>query len=443
MIDPATIRVVFVEDDEELREAVVQGLEIEGMTVDAFEAAGPALRQLSPEFAGVVVSDIRLPGIDGLEFFEALREMDETLPIIFTTGHGDVAMAVEAMKKGATDFLTKPYSSAALAESIIRAADKRALVLENRKLKEALRSRGTPTLLGSSEQIDRLNQLISEVGKADIDLLITGESGTGKSFVARQTHELSSRRARPFVTIDAGIWAHQDAELIIFGRNSEGGLSRAGLVERANGGTLFLDDIETMPVQFQARMISVAEQRSYIAIGSARPRTMNVRIISASQRVPLIEASLSGLAQSLFHRLSSVTVALPTLASHREDVPEIFRHFVAGFEKEFETTARDLSAIQWSHLTDHQWPGNMHELRTYARTFVLGLQGGDNLRLLDKSVKGTLKDRISDFERAVLEDALRSCGGRIPEIADSLGIPRKTLYDKLTKHGLQAREFRP
>ncbi|TXC73759.1 sigma-54-dependent Fis family transcriptional regulator [Sphingorhabdus soli] len=442
MSDPAAIEVVFVEDDPALREAIVQALQLEGFTVDAFPAAEPALRRLSRDFEGVVVSDVRLPAMDGLEFFDAIRGIDDSLPVIFTTGHGDVAMAVSAMKQGAADFLSKPYAASALAKSIRRAAEKRSLVIENRKLREALRSHATTGLLGSSIEIERLNRLIAEVGRADIDLMITGPSGAGKSFVARRIHDLSPRHDRPFVTIEAGSWAHQDAELIIFGREPGSGLSRAGLIERARGGTLFLDDIETMPEQIQARMLSVVEQRSYLPIGASRPQATNVRIISAARNVSDGDATSRRVSLSLFHRLNGVTIALPPLASRRRDIAEIFRHFVAEFEREFDTAARPLTSAEWHHLASHDWPGNMHELRGYARIFVLDLSTDESLGLPGMGSPQSLKDRVAGFERALIENTMRECRGRIAAAERSLGIPRKTLYDKLAKHGLKASSFR-
>ena len=443
MTGTSPIRVLFIEDDAPLREAVVQGLELEGIAVEAFETAAPALRRLSPQFDGVVVSDIRLPGMDGLELFDAIRAMDDELPVIFTTGHGDVAMAVEAMKKGAADFFTKPYSSAAILEAIRRASGRRALVIENRLLRDALRSRTLPPLLGSSEPVERLKRLIAEVGKAEIDLLLTGESGTGKSFLARQIHELSSRHNRPFVTIGAETWAHQDAELIIFGRDPGSALSRSGLVERANGGTLFLDNLETIPAPLQARMLGVVEQRRYMPIGAARPREANLRIISAVRYLSAGEQGGEGLSRSLINRLNSVSLALPSLSSRKGDVPEIFRHFVASFEREFEAVARSLGELEWHHLITHSWPGNLHELRAFARNHVLDLhQNMDGSTDAAASFSGTLRDRLAAFERAILEDALRQTRGNIPMAVRQLGLPRKTFYDKLARHGLSARDYR-
>ena len=437
------VDVIFIEDDAVLRQAMVQSLALEDIQVEAFDSAAPALRRVSATYDGVVVSDVRLPGMDGLELFEAIRTIDGELPVIFTTGHGDVAMAVKAIKNGAADFLTKPYSSSAIIDAIRRAADRRSLVLENRRLRDALRSRAMPNLLGSSEPIERLKSLIAEVSKAEIDLLVTGESGTGKSFLARQIHDLSPRRDRPFVTIGAEIWAHQEAELIIFGRDPGSALSRSGLIERANGGTLFLDDIEVIPGHLQAQMLGVVEQRRFIPIGAARPRQVNLRIVSAACDLSTSERSWEGLGRSLINRLNSVTLTLPPLTSRQKDVPEIFRHFVVQFERELDTAARSLSEAEWRYLATHNWPGNLHELRAYARNHVLDLQvHGERIEDQAPASSGTLRDRLTAFERAILEDTLRETHGDIGQSLEQLGIPRKTLYDKLARHRLNPRDFR-
>jgi two-component system C4-dicarboxylate transport response regulator DctD len=443
MTVPDAINVIFIEDDAPLRDAVIQGLELEGLAVETFDAALPALRRLSDQFEGVIVSDIRLPGMDGLELFEEIRAMDAELPLIFTTGHGDVAMAVEAMKNGAADFLAKPYSTSALLTAIRRAAGRRALVIENRRLREALRGRTLPRILGSSPPIERLKRLIGEVGKADIDLLITGDSGTGKSFLARQIHDLSQRHDRPFVTVGAETWAHQDAELIIFGRDPGSALSRSGLIERANGGTLFIDDLDTVPGPLQARMLGLVEQRRYLPIGAGRSRQANVRIIAAAHHPSDRDPGSGSVRQSLLNRLNSVNLLLPPLASRREDVPELFSHFLLSFEREFETLARNVEEVEWHHLMTHDWPGNLHELRSYARNHVLGLHlrehGGKPAAI---SGPGTLKERVASFEKLILEDAMRQCGGSAAKAGQLLNLPRKTIYDKLAKHGIFPKEYR-
>jgi len=198
-----------------------------------------------------------------------------------------------------------------------------------------------------------------------------------------------------------------------------------------------------MPDQIQARMLSVVEQRSYLPIGASRPHSVNVRIISATRNLSDTDASARQVSLSLFHRLNSVTVALPVLASRRSDIAEIFRHFVANFEREFGTVARPLTGAEWGHLVSHDWPGNMHELRGYARRFVLGLPMGDLKGGADSALLPSLRDQVGSFERALLEDTLRQCGGKMTEVERVLGSPRKTLYDKFAKYGLKADQFRP
>jgi two-component system C4-dicarboxylate transport response regulator DctD len=432
-IDPV---VVFVEDDPALREAMQQTLQLEGFPVEAHERAAPALRTLSREFAGVVVSDIRLPGMDGLEFFAALRELDAELPVIFTTGHGDVEMAVGAMKQGAADFLTKPYSSTALIEAIKRAAEKRALVLENRKLRAALREREPAGLIGSSDRVRRLEGLLGEVARTEIDIVLTGPSGVGKTFLAKRIHDLSPRAARPFVVIDAGIWTHPDAELIIFGRDPSERLSRSGLIERSQGGTLLLDNLDTLPAPLHGRLASLVETKSYRALGAERHRTADIRVIA------VMGASADAATQGILRHLGGITIALPSLAERRGDIPEIFRHFVAQFESEAQSTCRPLRADEWRRLMGSEWPGNIRELRDYARHYVHGFtefdQGSLDADLDDRS----LAAMVIAFERTILVDALSRFRGRIPSVERALGIKRKTLYDKLSRHGLQPRDFR-
>ncbi|MBL8656698.1 MAG: sigma-54-dependent Fis family transcriptional regulator [Altererythrobacter sp.] len=428
--------VVFVEDDPPLREAMLQSLRLEGLAVEAHERAAPALRALSPEFPGVVVSDIRLPGMDGLEFFAAIRALDPELPVIFTTGHGDVEMAVGAMKQGAADFLAKPYSPSALIEAIGRAAEKRALVLENRKLRTALRDRESPGLIGSSDRVRRLEVLLGEVARTDIDIVLTGPGGVGKTFVAKRIHELSPRAARPFVSIDAGIWTHPDAELIIFGRDPSERLSRSGLIERAQGGTLLLDNFDTAPLALHGRIASLLETRSYRALGADRPRTADVRIVAAG--TDKTGAATSG----VLRHLGGIAIALPPLAERREDISAIFRYFVAHFEAEAQAASRPLRANEWQHLLGSDWPGNIRELRDFARNYVHGLTDYENATLAPEPGARSLAALVLAFERTVLVDALTQHRGRIARVEGALGIKRKTLYDKLSRHGLHPRDFR-
>ena len=435
MSNPQT-SIVFVEDDPALREAMVQALRLENFAVAAHERAAPALRALTADFPGVVVSDVRLPGMDGIQFFAAIRDLDPDLPVILTTGHGDVDMAVSAMKRGAADFLTKPYSSAALIDAIRRAADKRSLVLENRKLRAALRDREAAGLIGSSERVRRLEGLVAEVARTEIDIVLTGARGVGKTFLAKRIHDLSSRANRPFVTIDAGIWTHPDAELIIFGRDPSERLSRSGLIERAQGGLLLLDNFEAAPLSLHGRIASLLETRSYRALGAERQRTADIRVVA------IASDNASPATREVLQHLGGITIALPSLAERREDIPEIFRHFVDLFQSETQTVTRPLQAAEWRHLMASEWAGNVRELRDFARKFVLGFTGDDEVSGFDDASRRSLNEMVSAFERSLLADALAKYAGRTPAVERALGIKRKTLYDKLARHGLHPRDYR-
>lgn len=439
MSGAGSIRVVLVEDDAALRDATGQSLALEGFEVQAFDHAPPALKAIDADFAGVVVSDIRLPGMDGLELFAQLRTADPDLPVILMTGHGDVAMAVEAMKNGAADFLAKPYSSVDLVRAIRSAAAKRALVLENRRLREALEQRPRAHLLGSSDTARSLASVIEAVARSDIDVVIDGESGTGRSFTARLIHDLSPRSRRPFVTVDGGILAHDDADLLLFGREPGAGLSRTGMLERANGGTLFLDDIPIISQQTHVRLLAALDSRSILPLGADKPRRLDVRIVVAA--LPGTSPTPSDALRSLEQRLTAVRIGLPRLVERRADIAELFRHFVREHERELGTASRPIGEAEWAHIQTYHWPGNIRELRAYARAFVLGLSALESpLPVLAGG--RSLQEIVSDFERSVLDDALRQARGNVADLQRGLQTPRKTLYDKLTRHGLKPHDYR-
>jgi two-component system C4-dicarboxylate transport response regulator DctD len=436
----APLQVALVEDDPALRDATTQALTLDGIAVTTFPDARAALAWLTADYPGVVVSDVRMPGIDGIAFFERLRSIDCDLPVILTTGHGDVAMAVAAMKNGAADFLTKPYASADLLRAVRSASERRTLALENRRLRAAAGRSADRGIPGSSPEAQRLRSVIEGVAPSEIDVVLTGPAGSGKSHAARLIHDLSPRSNRPFVTVDAGILAHEDAELLLFGRDPGAGLSRTGLAERANGGTLFLDEIEAASETLTARLLSLVEKRQVLPIGADRARRLNIRIIIA--RIA-DEPGYAGAGQRdpLWHRLGAVQIAFPPLTARRADVPEIFRLFVGRHARQLDITAPAIGEAQWRHVQTHDWPGNLNELSGYARAFVLGLDD------IDKPDTGLAEQRplqqiMADFERTVLENALRQCSGDIAKVVQMLQTPRKTIYDKLARYDLKPAHFR-
>ncbi len=435
------LQVALVEDDPSLRDATLQALSLEGAEVVAFPDARVALGWLTEDYPGVVVSDVRMPGMDGIAFFAALRGIDAELPVILTTGHGDIAMAVEAMKNGAADFLTKPYSSADLIRAVRAAATRRALALENRALREEAGRNAGSAIPGTSPAAERLRSVIEGVARSEIDVVLTGAHGTGKSHAARLIHDLSTRRGRPFVAVDAGVLAHEDAELLLFGRDpgagaGSAGLSRTGMVERANGGTLFLDEIAAADPVLTARLLALVETRQVFPIGAAQPRRLNLRIIIAR-----LGDEDSSVRDPLWHRLGAVQIAFPPLAERREDVAEIFRLFVSRHARALEMTAPAIDEAHWRHVLSHDWPGNLHELNGYARAFVLGLS---QIAAPPAPLAGQrpLQQIVAEFERTVLEDALRQCGGDVARLQAMLQTPRKTIYDKLAKYDLKPSRYR-
>lgn len=436
------INVILVEDDEALGPAVAQALQLEGMEVALFGDAMTALSAIPNDFPGVIVSDVRLPGMDGLALFAQLHEQDPDLPMIITTGHGDVAMAVAAIKDGAADFLTKPYSSAALIRAITIAAERRRLVLENRRLRNALKQQAQRGFIGSSEFAVRLRAMLSALAETEVDVVVEGMTGTGKTFVARLIHELGPRHSRPFITVDAGTLTHQDADLLLFGREpGRGGLSRTGLIERANGGTLLIDEIETASPTLQARLLSVLSSRSILPAGAERSRKLNVRVVVTRQSHT--QPDHSDGSRSTFHeRLGAVRLLMVPLANRREDIAALFHNFLTRHEADLGLSHREVSDNVWQYLQTHDWTGNVRELEAFARSWAIGLP------LPDRETRSAADRRplhltVAEFEQTVIENALRAVGGDVVQLEQLLKTPRKTLYDKLNRYGLRPKDFRP
>ena len=437
--------VVLIEDDDALRMGTAQGLALEGMRVAPFADARSALATINPLFPGVIVSDIRMAGMDGLQFFEKALELDPEMQVIFTTAHGDVELAVGAMKKGAADFFPKPYSIARLAHSIRRAAEKRALTLEIRNLRAELSTRPTGAMLGRSQAAIRLERITREAARAETDLLLRGEPGVGKSFLARQIHELSPRANRPFVVIDPGIFANEEADLLLYGRDPSVALSRSGMIERANGGTLVLEAIEQLPERAAARLVSLVDNRAFHALGSDRPKRVDIRIIAttsdmASEKTRERSTERAGLA-ALTARLGGITIGLPPLRERREDIPEFFRSYLAEYERQLGRQETRISETDWQHLLTYEWPDNLRELKMFAQNLVIGLT-----HLIPPPPDGeagrSLRAMVERFEKTILQDALRAAGGNVKTVQRNLAVPRKTLYDKFARHDLRPGDFR-
>ncbi|PUB81494.1 MAG: DNA-binding response regulator [gamma proteobacterium symbiont of Ctena orbiculata] len=444
--------VFFIDDEIDLRLANEQTLELAGFQVRVFEKAEDALKLIDNQTGGIVVSDIRLPGLDGLALLQRLQQMDTTLPVILITGHGDISMAVDAMQKGAYDFIEKPFSSERLVDTVRRALEKRRLVLENRTLKTELNAQNSlgPRIIGKTSAMKALKNTINQLADTAADILLMGETGTGKELVARSLHEHSQRRDKNFVAVNCGAIPENLIESELFG-HEKGAFTgaenlRIGKFEYANHGSVFLDEVESMPLPAQVRLLRVLQERSLERIGSNESIELDIRIVAAT-KVDLKAAAERGeFREDLYYRLNVVTLELPPLRERREDIPLLFQHFLLVAAARYGKVAPAMPDNISQKLMSFNWPGNVRELRNAAERFVL-LGDECGLQLDEKSVTSpcvplTLPEHVEVFERAMIEQALSESGGVIKKTMELLGLPRKTLYDKMQKYGLDKRLYK-
>ncbi|MCJ2046431.1 sigma-54 dependent transcriptional regulator [Methylobacterium sp. J-078] len=440
-------RVVFIDDEAEVCRANRQSLELDGYRVETFGAAAPALTAILADPPGLVITDVRLPDLDGNALFARLRAIDPELPVILITGHGDIRMAVAAMRDGAYDFLAKPYPAEALLASARRALDRRRLVLENRRLRARLDAalEEDPAFLGVSPEIVRLRKLVREVAQADVDVLVFGETGSGKEVVASALHRWSRRAKRNFVAMNCGALPDSVVESELFGHEAgafTGALKRrVGRIEHAQGGTLFLDEIESMPLGLQVKILRVLQERVVEPLGSNDILPIDMRVVAAT-KVDLGQAAAQGtFRDDLYHRLNVITIAIPPLRDRREDVMLLFQEFLRRASARFKREVPAVSAHAMDHLRRHDWPGNVRELGHFAERYALGL-GQSDFSAPDPVAAGTLAEQVDRFERGLIREELIVAAGDVRLAAESLGTPRKTLYDKIARHGLTPTDYR-
>lgn len=443
--DTTCRRVAFVDDDADLRRANVQSIQLAGLEPMACASAKEALARIEHDFDGVVVTDLRMPGMDGLQLLSQLRARDGDLPVLLITGHGDVPMAVKAIRDGAYDFLTKPYAPETLLRSLGRALEQRSLALENRRLQmEADRAAKSSALLGPSPQTEHLRRTIDQLGQAEIDILIEGETGTGKSLVARLLHGASARGRRPMVTLDAAALPEGSVESELFGHQA-GAFpgahhSRTGRVMSANYGTLFLDNMDAMPLALQPKLLRLIEDRVITPLGSDAVQPVDVRIIAASGRDLKAQIDEGGFLSALYYRLNAVSLKIPPLRERREDIPVLFAYYQAEAARRHHRPAPPIDAALWRRFAEDAWPGNTRQLIHLAERGVLGLVPETPAH--QPTERGTLRDRVAAFEADQIRAALADTNGHVSKALDLLKIPRKTLYDKFQRYEIDPAHWR-
>ncbi|TRL39073.1 sigma-54-dependent transcriptional regulator [Rhizobium straminoryzae] len=440
------IPVILIDDDRDLLKATAQTLQLAGFAVRPFASPLDALQTIDRDFSGVVVSDIRMPRLDGLQLLARIRAIDADLPVILVTGHGDIPMAVGAIRDGAYDFLAKPFAADRLVQCVGRAGEKRSLVLDNRRLREAqlTEEEGLP-LIGQTPVMQRLRHTLRQIADTDVDVLLTGETGTGKEVVASLLHRWSRRAKGHFVALNCGALPEQIMESELFG-HEQGAFTgaqkrRVGRIEHSSGGTLFLDEIESMPPGTQVQMLRVLEMREVTPLGTNEVRPVDIRVVAAAKVDLGDPAERRDFREDLYYRLNVVSLFIPPLRERREDVPLLFRYFTQRAATRFRRTVPDLTSAVTRHLSMHDWPGNVRELSHFAERFVLGLEPAqeEDPPALPVSVAaegGTLPDRLARLEADIIRQTLKDHGGDVRRSIEALGIPRKTFYDKLQRHGI-------
>ncbi len=438
-------RVLLVDDEPHVLSAGRQTLELADLAVVACEGAEQALRHLGAEWPGVVVSDVKMPRMDGFELLVKVRERDPDLPVVLVTGHGDIAMAVQAIRDGAYDFIEKPYRAELLIDVVQRALEKRRLLMENRVLRSELGAAGrdAPSILGKSEAIERLRKVIATVAGTDADVLIVGETGTGKELVARSLHRQSARREKRFVAVNCGAMPEALIESELFGHEAGAFTNahkrRIGRFEYADGGTIFLDEVESMPLGLQVRLLRVLQERVLERLGSNESVALDVRVFAAT-KVDLRDLVKRGeFREDLFYRLDVVQIRVPRLEERIEDAPLLFEHFLLAACARNGLQAPVLPPDLAGDLMARPWPGNVRELQNLAERYALGCH--ELASKASAEVGLTLPERVGLFEKMLIEQELEVRQGHIKSTYEALGLPRKTLYDKMKKYGIARSDF--
>jgi two-component system C4-dicarboxylate transport response regulator DctD len=435
------VEAILIEDEAALRLATAQTLELGGFKVRACASAEDAQPWLRADFEGVIVTDVRLPGISGLDLQAQVAALDAELPVIVVTGHGDVSMAVAAMRSGAYDFIEKPFAAERLLDAVRRAQERRRLVLENRRLKTAWALHPeTPPLVGRSAPMERLKIAVRNIAPTGVDILINGQTGTGKEVLARLIHAASAR-AGNFVAINCGALPESVFESEMFGHEAGAFTGaqkrRIGKLEYANGGTVFLDEIESMPMALQVKLLRVLQERQLERLGGNQGIPVDFRVIAASKADLLQLAAQGQFREDLYYRIGVVTLELPRLAERRDDIPLLLAHFVQDAAQRYRRPLPEWSTLQMQQWQAADWPGNVRELRNFAERLVLGMVAAQAPSSPAVQASGqSLPQQVDAYERELIARGLEAAEGNVASAADLLGVPRKTLYDKLKKYGL-------
>lgn len=438
-----SMKIAIVDDEQDMRQSIGQWLALSGFDTETYASAEEALKALGPDYPGIVVTDIRMPGMDGMQFLRRLKGIDSALPVIMITGHGDVPMAVEAMRLGAFDFLEKPFNPDKMTELAKQATQTRRLNLDARALRREL-SDGSALmnkLIGASPEMERLREDILDLGQADGHVLVEGETGTGKTLVAHALHAVGARAARKFVLVSCGAFDETALTARLFGPGEDGTIPA---MEEARGGTLVLEDIEALSEPLQARLLKALNEQGTPA------ETRVVAICNLQDEGRTCESTLRA---DLFYRLAALRITIPPLRARGEDVLALFTRLSESYAEEYGCEAPNLTAQEAAQLLQAPWPGNVRQLMNVAERAVLqSRRGSGSITSLLMSDEGTpataittegkpLKEFVEAFEKTLIDNTMRRHKGSIVAVMEELCLPRRTLNEKMAKYGLQRADY--
>lgn len=440
------MNVLLIEDDPIVMLGARQALQLSDIPVleaTSVEAALPLVAQACP---AAILSDVRLPQEDGFDLLKRMQALDREVPVILMTGHGDIRMAVEAMRLGAYDFLEKPFSSERLVEVMRRALEKRKLVLENRRLHALVASQQDFGLIGQAPGMVEARRRIAALAPTQVDLLVRGETGTGKELVARAIHEASGRSG-PFVAINCGALPENIFESEMFGHEAGAFTGatkrRIGKLEFARGGTVFLDEIESLPLAQQVKLLRALQEKTIERLGGNESTRIDCRFIAAAKADLRALSDQGDFRSDLYYRLHVACIELPPLRERREDIPLLLAHCLRQSAERYHTAPPACTPVQMAHWVAQPWPGNVRELKNLADRLCLGLEPEQAPQPAPQASPPSLGQQIDRFEKQLLAQALDACQGNVGAAAEQLQLPRKTLYDKLVRHQLDPALFRP
>ena len=455
MVQPGP-KVLIVDDQRALREELCFALGYEGFATAEAADGEAALRAAAAPDVAAVLLDVKMPGMDGLEVLTRLRELRPDLPVVMISGHGDIETAVMAVKKGAYDFLQKPFGTDRVLVSIKNALRAAALAAENHQLKQEL-SREFE-LRGQSAGIAAVRTLVHKVAPTDAQVLITGENGTGKELVAHQIHALSRRDERPFVAVNCAAIPAELVESELFGHEkgafTGASQTRAGHFEQANGGTLFLDEVGDMPLSMQSKLLRTLQERTIQRVGATKEIPIDVRVLAATHQDLATMVSQKEFREDLFYRLHVVRIHLPPMRDRLEDIDDIAQHFLQQAVRRNGLGKRKLSRAGLDWLRQQRWPGNVRQLKNVIEGAAI-LADGSELGIADLqgsaapvpvalpggAVDWFAFEKLEDFccasEKEFIRRKLLENGGNIKRTAERIDLQRSNLYKKLEKYGLK------